>query len=386
MNPASMNYKIPSASVLLVYALTLFLAGCKEPFQAEINEKTDAIAVDGSLIKGRDRQKIIITRSTPLNDISYLPVTDCQVKIVDELENEFFFTEESDGIYTATIDNNILVNGRKYKLVFNTPEGNNYESAYETIVETAPVDSVYPVVEKIFNIDKQEDEDYIRFYLDLKAPETGSRYYRWELTETYEIHSYYHIDAYYDGETIYRYPPFRDSLFYCWITSEIDELYSSNTVNLVINEKKKIPLNRFPATSRRMSVRYSLLIEQYALNEKAYDYWNQKKTEIQESGGLYTAQPGQGASNISNINDDAEKVLGYFWASSLSEKRIFYKDPTKYRKPYGYCEIEVFDTTIHDIGLYPIYLTLLEQIPMYARRRCFDCTLEGGSLAKPDFW
>lgn len=386
MNLESVKYKITLVSVLLMYALTLFLTGCKEPFQAEINEKTDAIAVDGSLIKGMDKQTITITWSTPLNDISYLPVVDCQVKIVDELENEFYFAEESDGIYTATIDDNILLYGRKYKLVFITPEGSTYESAYETIIETATVDSVYPVVEKVYNSVTQEDEDYIRFYLDLKAPETGSRYYRWELAETYEIHSYYHIDAYYDGDEIYRYPPFRDSLFYCWITSEIDELYSSNTVNLVINEKKKIPLNSFPVTSRRMSVRYSLLIEQYALNEKAYDYWNQKKTEIQESGGLYTAQPGQGTSNITNINDDTEKVLGYFWASSLSEKRIFYEDPVKYRKPLGYCDTAVFDTTIHDNGIYPIYLTLFLQIPIFASQECFDCTLLGGSLEKPDFW
>jgi hypothetical protein len=387
------NFKIPEINILYFFVILLtvsylFFAGCKEPFQPEINEQVNAIAVDGSLIKGREKQVVTITRSAPLNNIAYLPVKDCRVKITDELNDEFPFTEESDGMYTAVIDDNMLVNDRKYKLVFVTPNGNTYESAYETIIETAPVDSVYPVLETAYNSSSQKDEDVIQFYLDLKAPETGSRYYRWELTETYEIHSFYRIDAIYDGFNVIITPNLRDSVYYCWITSGIDELYSSNTVNLIINEKKKIPLNRNLANSRKMSVRYSLLIEQYALNEKAYDYWHQKKIELQESGGLYTAQPGQSKSNIENINDDTEKVLGYFWVSSLSEKRIFYEEQLFYRRPYGYCERDTFviDTTY--LGPFPVYITGDSMLgPLYtANRECFDCTLIGGTLEKPAFW
>jgi len=369
-------------------AVPVFLYwGCKEPFEAETDEKIDAIAVDGSLVKGRERQTLIITRSAPLDDIEYLPVTDCQVKVVDELNNEFHFTEESDGEYVAVIEDNLLVNNRKYKLIFNTPDGNSYESDYETIIETAPVDSVYPVRETLYNISEQKYEDIIQFYLDLKAPETGARYYRWELSETYEIHSYYYINYIYDGDSIIETPNIRDSVYYCWITSGINELYSSNTVNLVINEKKKIPLNNALADSRKFAVKYSLLIEQYALNEKAYDYWNQKKIEIQESGGLYTTQPGQSASNIVNVNDPAEKVLGYFWASSLSVKRIFFREPFTYRRPFGICEREDFIDSIQE-GPFPVYITgdITLGFLYTADEECFDCTLIGGSLEKPEFW
>ena len=385
-NHKASKFNILLISMLFTNGLIINFTGCREPYDAEINEKVDAIAVDGSLIKGREKQTVIITRSAPLNDISYLPVTDCQVKIVDELNNEFHFTEESDGDYTALIDDNLLVNNRKYKLVFVTPDGNVYESGFETIIETAPVDSVYPVRETLYSSSEQQDVDIIRFYLDLKAPATGSRYYRWELTETYETHSFYHIDYIFDGEEVIMTPDLRDSVYYCWITSGINELYSSNTVNLIINEKKKIPLNHHLSTSRKIAIKYSLLINQYALNEKAYDYWHQKKIEIQESGGLYTVQPGQGTSNIRNIHDDAEKVLGYFWVSSLSEKRIFYEDPFSYRRPFGFCELDTFLPPYP--GPFPIYLTGDSAFgPLYiADPECFDCRLIGGSLEKPAFW
>ena len=383
-----LKFKFLFCSALFIIYLIFFDTGCKEPFHAEIDEKIDAIAVDGSLIKGREKQTVVIARSSPLDDIVYSPVTGCQVMVMDENENEFYFTEETEGKYTAVIDDNQLEYNRQYKLVFNTPDGNTYESSWETIIETAVVDSVYPDRETLYNSSEQKDEDIVQFYLDLKAPETGARYYRWELTETYEIHSYYYINYIYDGDTILPVPNMRDSVYYCWITSDINELYSSNTVNLVINEKKKIPLNHALATSRKLAVRYSLLIEQYALNEKAYDFWNQKKIEIQESGGLYTAQPGQSTSNIVNIDDADEKVLGYFWASSLSVKRIFFHEPFTYRPPFGICEREDFSIDSVQDGPFPVYITgdITLGILYTADQKCFDCTLIGGSLEKPDFW
>ena len=370
-----------------IIGVLIFYLGCKEPFNPDINEKVDVIAVDGSLIKGKGKQVVVITRSAPLNDIQYLPVKNCTVKIIDELGNEFQFTEESEGRYTAEINEDMLVNQRKYKLHFTTPDGNIYESTDETIIATAPVDSVYAEHESIFNTTSQEYDDVLKYYLDLKAPDEGARYYRWDLTETYEIHSNYYIDGIYLGHGIIFTPQLHDSIYYCWITKDIDQLFSSSTENLQVNEKKKIPLIEIGPNSKKMAVRYSLLVKQYALSKDAYVYWHQKKVELEESGGLYSSQPGQTKSNIVNINDSQENVLGYFWVSSLSEKRVFYDEPYTYYKPFGYCDAAVFDSATFDNGDYPIYISGGIRSPaLTADRQCFDCTLLGGSLEKPSFW
>jgi hypothetical protein len=367
--------------ILLIFNL------CIDPFEPDINEEAGLITVDGSLIKGKEKQTITISRASSLMETEFIPEENCNVKIIDEYGNEFMFYEESEGTYTAEIDDEFLQYKRNYKLIFSTPEGKTYESTLETLLESAPVDSFYYVKENQYSSSLEEMEERVQFYVDLKAPEEGARYYRWELVETYEYHSPYYLGAIYDGEEFHYYIPIPSDTFYtCWTTQKVSGLYSSNTVNLMKNEKKKIPLNYVYRGSIRFSVKYSLLIKQYALNEGAYDYWNQAKVEAEESGGLYTTQPARSLSNITNINDSEEKVLGFFWVSSCSEKRIFFEEPGEYLMPHDYCVLQSFNPEEY-AGSYPVYLVGNPRRPLkYADKECFDCTLRGGSLEKPDFW
>jgi hypothetical protein len=389
------KYKLQKAERLHIRILLLWLLVgtliifnlCIDPFEPDINEEENLITVDGSIIKGRAKQTVTISRASSLMEPEFAPVENCNVKIIDDSGNEYMCYEESGGTYVAEIDDEFLQYNRNYKLVFITPEGNTYESALETLLESAPVDSLYFINESQYSSSLEEMEERIQFYVDLKAPEHGARYYRWELTETFEYHSPQHIHGYFDGQdTIYR-ETLYDSLFICWTTQKLNGLYSSNTVNLIKNEKKKISLNYVNRKSIKLSVKYSLLIRQYALNEGAYNYWNQARVEMQESGGLYTTQPARSISNIANINDKEEKVLGFFWASSCSEKRIFLEEPSLYAMPPDYCNLDTFDVLNYLFGPFPVYLV----IDVYNRywtadQECFDCTMRGGSLEKPDFW
>jgi hypothetical protein len=381
-----LKYKRLHISILLLWLLvsiSLTFNLCIDPFEPDINEEKNLITIDGCLIKGQEKQTITITSSSSLMEAEFIPVENCIVKIIDGSGNEFMFYEESAGIYIAEIDDKYLQYNRNFQLVFSTPEGNTYESAHETLLESAPVDSFYYVKENQYSSSSEELEERVQFYVDLKAPEEGSRYYRWELVETFEYHSPYLIFGYYDGQNRYYYKIPSDSLHTCYTSQKVSGLYSSNTVNLIKNEKKKIPLNYVNRSSIRLSVKYSLLIRQYALNEGAYDYWHLTKVEMQESGGLYTTQPAQSLSNIKNINDKEEKVLGFFWVSSCSEKRIFFEEPSQYVKPFDWCVLEPFTST-HHYGPFPVYFGTRKN--KTAAQVCFDCTLRGGSLEKPDFW
>jgi hypothetical protein len=159
-------------------------------------------------------------------------------------------------------------------------------------------------------------------------------------------------------------------------------------LNLVKNEKKRIPLHYVLPTSGKLDVKYSCMVYQYALSEKAYNYWHQKKIDLQESEGLYTTQPGQSKSNIVNINDPEETILGYFWASSRTEKRIFFGGPFEnYRIPK--CVLDTLGGPPTEPP-YPAYFWLLgtsiSSLYLVGHQRCFDCRSKGGTLTKPDFW
>ena len=113
----------------------------------------------------------------------------------------------------------------------------------------------------------------------------------------------------------------------CWKTKDVTGLYSASTINLSENRIKKVPLHFVESNSPKLSVKYCATIKQYALNADAYDYWYEKERELNESGNIYTIQPSQPKSNIHNINNPDELVMGFFWVASCTVKRVFVKSP-----------------------------------------------------------
>jgi hypothetical protein len=359
---------------------------CQFPYVAEIDDLSGLITIDGSLVKGDTIQTINVSRSTSLTQPGFDPVTGCVVVIEDELGNIFTFPETKNGKYQLEIEDESIVIGRKYKLIVISLDDKRYESDYEKISPGAPVDSVYFEKDKFFDPSQDIEMEGLQFYLDLKGSESESRYYRWILTETWEYKSISPAQYYYnsEGDTVNLESPYE--FYRCWINKKIPGLYSSSTVNLTTNLKKKIPLHFVSNKTNRLGVRYSLMVEQYSMSEGAYSYWNQIKIETEESGGLYTQQPGQTKSNLFNVNDATERVLGYFWASSKKSKRIFVNRPSDLAVYISDCELLPLDTIALNYGPFPVYVFMSLNVEYTSSQPCMNCTLAGGENIKPTFW
>jgi hypothetical protein len=146
----------------------------------------------------------------------------------------------------------------------------------------------------------------------------------------------------------------------------------------------------------RLRTKYSILVNQYSLNEDEYLYWEKIQNITDKVGGLYDLIPASVPSNIRCIESPEEKVLGYFSVSSKASKRIFIED----KFPgivdlYAHC---ISDTIIgeQDIpGLNVSVWTLFDQkaVPFSSpririlteTRGCADCTLRGTTV-RPLFW
>ena len=313
--------------VLFIVSITLFAMSCISPYEPKTKAGSNMLVVEGSIIKGQEKQEIKISRASTISDPVYTPITNCQVKVVDDSGNEFVFSEDSQGKYVAKIDDALLIYNNQYKLVFSTPSGDNYESGYQKLLKTAPVDSIFSVEEYHLDPDSSKDVQGLQFYADLSAPDDAPKFYKWQVEETWEIHAGYQISGIYNGKTVSLtvYPT--DSLYYCWKTKIADGFYTSSTVDLSHNIIKNIPLHFKLGNSVDLQIKYCASVKEFALNKDAYDYWHQRETELKGTGQLYTTQPSQFKSNISNISNPEENVLGFFWASSCSLKRLFLKDP-----------------------------------------------------------
>jgi len=377
-------------TVIPVFIIALLAGyGCIEPYSGDIDDEPELISIKDSVVKGMGRQEIVVSRTTSLMHPDFEPVAGCMVAVMDDLENEFIFEEISRGVYSKNIPDEDLVIGRNYKLIVITPGGDHYESDFEKLESGVPVDSTYYEIEQRFDPDIQEDIDGLQFYVDLRAPDSISRYFRWIITETFEYTSAGHISYYYyDASLEPVIPSDIWALYRCWLTEELDDIYLTSTVNLTRNEKKQIPLNYVSTETDRLKIMYSLLVHQYSINEDAFNYFMQNKISAEGSDGLYTQQPQQPVTNIRNLEDDTERVLGYFWLSEVSTKRIFVPRINSLDVNDHFYPIETFNMEDHGDGPFP--LPIMEDPETGERMTggtyCFDCRRRGGTTTRPEFW
>ncbi len=419
MNKGSVSRKYNRFKIIAA-GFTLFALSCISPYKPDYQGKANSLVVDGSLIKGLDKQVINISRSASISlpeyeYANYRPEGNCQVKILDDAGNEFVFTEESKGKYTANIDDALLNYDTNYKLVFSTPSGETYESGYQKLLKTAPVDSIYCIKEYRYSSEfNKENIEGLQFYVDLDAPDDASKYYKWQIEETWENHASYKISGIYDGNIIKSYDldsP-SDSLYYCWETKTAAGIYTASTINLSHNVIKKIPLHFKSSYLKALIFKYCATVKQFTLSKEAYDYWHAKEIELAESGQIYTNQPYQVKSNISNTNNPDEKVLGFFWVSSCTLKHIFVENPFNNNSgPVNRCDSLRACTSLKNLDilnyLYAFidYNESIRKFPgpppvyyyvrfgsfgsicfMFSKDECVDCRVRGGTIQKPDFW
>jgi hypothetical protein len=153
-----------------------------------------------------------------------------------------------------------------------------------------------------------------------------------------------------------------------------------------------LPLHFVDNYSPRLMYGYSLLINQFALSEAAYSYWDQLRINNSEQGELYQKQPLSIAGNLHNNTNPDQKILGFFGASSVKSRRIFVNhiDDIDVHQ-INYCRPETLRIgglrAIHPSD-YPAFLVGSEDSYSLIRLRqsCVDCMSLGGTTFKPDFW
>lgn len=388
-----------SKNTLIILFILPALNACIEPFTPEINEYQNMLVINGKITNQEGYQYVEVSHASSFNNPVRFQESGCDVKVYDDKGNIFQYNESSPGYYRCLIDTEYLSENTRYKLVVVTKDNVTYESGFDQMLPCADIDTVYYEVSEI-PADNYLLSPYpgIQFYVDTKEAEGGVSNYRWELEETYEYHSRYNEGDWYDGEIHFTYPDdYADSLVVCWRGGKLKGIYTMSTRNYATNKITRGLLNFVDNQTDRLSVKYSLLVKQFSLSDSAYDYWSNMKQLTQETGGLYETQPIRLTGNIRNRDNPDETVLGYFWASSFKQKRVFYKRNFEFSIVEPPCELFNFTPSeleeylkAFDESEYPIYLINLTETmdgPWdTADQRCFNCRLRNGTTTKPEFW
>lgn len=386
----------------LVSLLVLLLASCVKRYEPDI-KVNDAVkyVVTGQVCGGDPVQRVNISTTSPLSKPALLPVTGCIVNFIDGKGNSYPAADVWNGNYDAIIPQSELKPGSTFKVDIIVPGGTHITSDYDKILDCPDVDSVYFEVKKLPTASPVVFNEGIQFYLDLNGENYSARTYNWEVIETYEYHTLYPIEWYYNGHIRHVYPP-DSSKMVCWRTSKLRDIYMLSTKELTENKYKHYPLNFVDnESSARLVYGYSLLVRQSALSDSASAYWEKIRVNSQEQGGLYESQPLSVKGNMHNITYPEQDVLGYFGAVTVKQKRIFVHNVPDLTLKFQFnCVIDQLPWG----GLagtmpikYPIYLPLRTvwiddtwvrtYDLMTIDHECVDCTATvGGTTVKPDYW
>jgi hypothetical protein len=364
------------------------LTSCIKPYEPFIESKdAKKFVISGQVVKGEDVQFINVSVTSPISEPEYIPVTGCQVTISDNKGNNFEAADQFDGNYTFHIPESNLSTGTSFMVTVITPDGINIASDFDTLNECPEIDTVYYNFDEVPTTDPEIFKKGLQFYVDLNAENTSSHNFRWEAVETWEYHSSWPIEWYYDGSVHHVYPP-DYSRMVCWRTEMVKNIFTLSTENLEQNLYKSFPLHFVDNfSSPRLVYGYSLLIRQFALSNAAYSYWEKLRINSSDQGGLYDKQPLAIRGNLRNVTNPDQDVLGFFGATSMKSKRIFVSNvATEYAMDCSPIPLRGFyEITPRD---YPAYLygdeygySLAMLIP-----ECVDCLILKGTNVKPEFW
>jgi len=379
-------------------AVIFFLcAGCLDRYDPAVDQSVfDALVVDGR-IDANGEGLVLLTKTLPLYKFDNAPVeTGAAVSVESSTGEIFDLPEVEPGKYMAT---HLPVNqSASYTLYIKRSNGREYRSDVVKIHPTPDVGSVY--------FAEAATRDAVEFRTDSKDTNPDATgYYAFECIETYEYTSQY-FSRY---KRVNGIPVLRRKGEYvdtCWHELPVP-LTLASTKRLTENTISGHVVTSINIKSPKISRRYSILVRQRAIDEQEYIYRTQLAKTVDQQGSIFAEIPGSVVSNVHNIADAEEPVLGYFRGQQTKQKRIFmgHADlPEELRVDLDpeQCDLETTCPTgtkptgpnqCIDLELLSdskIIITSFEfrnsTVYVFSTNECGDCTKKGGKTVPPDYW
>jgi hypothetical protein len=384
---------MPQTNIIIKFLiLAIIVQSCITPYEPHISNKdVYKYVVSGQVTDNNELQTVSVSMASSIGDPQYIPVSGCYVRIYDDKGHEFAMEESEKGVYNGKIDRAYLIPGNSFKVDILTSDGISIESDFDLMNQCPGIDSLYYIRKENLINNQGQDTRELQFYVDLDCENINSHFFKWEVIETWEHHVEYPREWYYDG-TVHHISPPDYSRMVCWSTELVKNIYTLSTEGLAENKYYMFPINFVDNHTSRLRYGYSILINQFALSEAAYSYWDQLRINSNEQGGLYEKQPLSIQGNLHNNNNPDQKVLGFFSASSVRSKRIFVDKVEDFAFDFStFCAPEtlrVGGLRSIDPSEYPAFLmgNKIKYFGIQLSQYCVDCMALGGTIKKPDFW
>ncbi len=389
-------------------SLMLLQISCTEPYEIETVDFESVLVVESTITNEVKPQVVKLSKTSRLEDPEILIVNNATVTVsASNGDNYSFYWDSESDNYLSEQPFSAAPN-TSYILKIVTSDGKRYSSTAVTLPPSVEIGELY--AERI--VDATDNKDGVQVLVDTEDLTGQAKYYRYEYEETYKIIA--PNPSPYISEII-NYNPSTGSYEVVLTPREPEEIcysteFSSGISQITTTELNENRIFRFPVRylskfDAKLQTRYSILVKQYAQSVEAYTFYK----IIDELGSIESllsqGQPGYVTGNMISETKPDEKVIGFFEASSMTSKRIYfnYEDIGLEKPPY-FIECEVLtldywdDTTLDNdpnerdairqyIEYFDYQVLTVSTTGIYriVQQECAGCT-SFSSNVKPSFW
>lgn len=382
--------------------------GCTEPYEIETVNYEKVLVVESTITDEMKPQIVKLSRTSTLENPGVLIENNASVMVEASNGQTFSFSQNNEiGFYVSDQAFSAQPNV-SYTLNIHTQDGKQYTSSAVILPPVVGMDEVY--TERI--VDATNNKDGVQVLVNTEDPTGNARYFRYEYEETYKITAPY--PSSFDAEIInlneqnftfdVKLTP-KTPQEICYLGEKSIGINQTSTTEFNENRVFHFPVRYLSKFDPKIQTRYSILVKQYVQSVEAYTFYKIVKELGSVESLLSQGQPGYVAGNmVSKANPD-EKVLGFFEASSMTSRRIYfnYEDFGLEKPPYFEdCEVLFLDyldnTTLDNdpnerevlfVSIkYDNYQVLgvgQQTIYTIVKPRCGDCTTFSSNV-RPDFW
>ena len=384
---------MPGKFTYLKFALLLiFLSGCKERFEPNLPSVPQGYLVVEGFINAQGPTQIRLSRSTSVEQKkTFKAELNASIKIEGDDNSSFTLSNLPNGLYTSST---LPINSnRKYRLRIKTKNAKEYLSEFVEVKITPGIDSV----------SWKEEEERVQIYVSSHDPSNKTIYYRYEYDETWEIRSAFVQHVKLDriaanGDRIIRPVTSNDpQVFYCWKYDTSKNIILASSAKLRTDIINLFPVRFLQVLDDKLAIRYSIQITQYALDKDGYEFMEQMKKNTENLGTIFDPQPSVLSGNIKSISNHGELVVGYIYATTLQQKRIFISDSQLPGRRFSIYDSCISKGIPNKQDSFKVYIP--ERLPHGAillgpdtvgfdisTENCIDCRVRGGKNVRPSFW
>jgi hypothetical protein len=379
--------------VPLIHSISFLwlLTGCIETYYPPPGAgQGGQLVIDGFIDATHKSATVKLSRSIALGEAVQMPrESKASVIIKSSSGAEYTLLEDGDIDHTGTYAaaDLVLNPADKYQLHVVTESGEAYSSDEILLHDSPSLDSISWLPETTG----------VRFYVSAHDPDNKTRYYRWTFVETFQYNTQY--VSYFkkvDGQPVPRNGD--EYVYFCWSSSNSSNIMTTSTTKLTNDVVSMFPIYFVPKGSRKMSLEYSLRVQQRAVSQQEFEFWEMMKKTTETVGGLFDPIPAQVLGNVHADNNSNEKVLGFFSGGYVDEITKY----VNHLEIPGY--LRIVDPFDFACAGRPLYLNQLDEISpnevylntfgspfiegyIVIDKLCADCrSLYNGTNVRPKDW